>query len=147
MGIDIKYLKEIIAVAKESGLNEIEITEGDQSFRFVVDKMNVPEVPTPATQVTPPAPIPQEPVKEVRDDLFKVRSPMVGTSYLSPSPGSQPFVNVGQRVKEGDVICLIEAMKMFNKVRASKNGVVRRILVEDGGAVEFDQALIELDEA
>ena len=66
---------------------------------------------------------------------------------MAPSPDDQPFVNLGQRVQEGDVICLIEAMKMFNKVRAERSGILKRVLIEDGGVVEYDQTLFEFEEA
>ena len=147
MEIDLDYIKQIIEFAKESGLKEIEIAEGQRSFRFVLTKDEV----VPVTRPSIPQPI--EVVEKVSEETnqqlstHQIKSPMVGTFYASPAPGEQPFVNTGQRVQEGDIICLIEAMKMFNKVRADRSGVLKRVLIEDGGVVEYDQTLFEFEEA
>ena len=147
MEIDLDYIKQIIEFAKESGLKEIEIAEGQRSFRFVLTKDEV----VPVAQPSIPQPI--EVVDKGSEEIEKllsthqIKSPMVGTFYASPAPGEQPFVNPGQRVQEGDIICLIEAMKMFNKVRADRSGILKRVLIEDGGVVEYDQTLFEFEEA
>lgn len=141
MEIDLKYVKKMIALAKESGLKEIEVAQGDRSFRFVLTHDEPKKV---EAQVEAPKEIEE---KSVPSNVHSIRSPMVGTFYLAPSPDDQPFVNLGQRVQEGDVICLIEAMKMFNKVRAERSGILKRVLIEDGGVVEYDQTLFEFEEA
>ncbi|MAH61160.1 MAG: acetyl-CoA carboxylase, biotin carboxyl carrier protein [Legionellales bacterium] len=147
MEIDLKYVKKMIALAKDSGLKEIEVAQGDRSFRFVVSH-DEPRAVERVVESPKKIEAPKEVEKQIfPSNLHSVKSPMVGTFYLAPSPDDQPFVNLGQRVQEGDVICLIEAMKMFNKVRAERSGILKRVLIEDGGVVEYDQTLFEFEEA
>jgi acetyl-CoA carboxylase biotin carboxyl carrier protein len=148
MTVDLDYLKEIIAVAKESGLSEIEVSEGERTYRCVIQpteqrqQSQQPIIPIEVVQEEEKLPEP-----EPKLDLHEVKAPMVGTVYLSPSPGESPFVKEGQKVEAGDVLCLIEAMKMFNKVKADRSGKIKNSLIQDGHSVEFDQTLFELDEA
>lgn len=145
--MDIRKVKKLIELLEESNINEIEIKEGEESVRIsrgssvvaapvAAPMMAAPApVAAPAADATPAAPVTSGHV---------VKSPMVGTFYRSPSPSSPSFIEVGQSVKVGDVICIIEAMKMMNQIEADKAGVVEAILAEDGQPVEFDQPLVTI---
>lgn len=153
--MDIRKVKKLIELLEESNIAELEIREGEESVR--ISRASTVQVAMPA-QVAPapvmaPAPATSPAATaaapESADDApaFKghaVTSPMVGTFYRSPSPGAAPFVAVGQSVKEGDVICIVEAMKMMNQLEADKCGVIEAILVEDGAPVEFGQPLVSI---
>lgn len=142
MAVDLDYLKEIIAVAKESGLSEIEVTEGEHTYRCVLQSSNQdkqPEYVKPVEVVT--APVIDEPKP---NNFHPIKSPMVGTVYLAASPGEPAFVKEGQTVNKGDVLCLIEAMKMFNKVKADRTGIIQACHIKDGSCAEFDQVLFEI---
>ena len=147
MEIDIAKVKQLIELINETGIGEIEICEGDQSVRIT-------RTATPSTHIMAPQPAiisaaaaePKAPEKADNSITGHVlRSPMVGTSYLSPSPGSPYFVEVGQQVKVGDVLCIIEAMKMFNQIEADKAGRIKARLVDNGQPVEFDQPLFIIE--
>ena len=152
--MDIRKIKKLIELLEESNVEELEIKEGEESVRIsrgskttVVQAAPVaaPVSAAPVPQAAPvaaPVPSAQEPAAAPVASGHNVKSPMVGTFYRSPSPGSAAFVEVGQSVKAGEVICIVEAMKMMNQIEADKAGVVEAILVEDGEPVEFDQALI-----
>ena len=150
--MDIRKIKKLIELLEESDIGELEIKEGEESVRISRNKSAVV-----ATQVSAPvaaapvaaAPIATAPVVTATDTPsaasgHTVNSPMVGTYYGAPSPGSPAFVTVGQSVKQGDVICIVEAMKMMNQIEADKSGVIEAILVEDGEPVEFDQPLVTI---
>ena len=143
MAVDLDYLKEIIAVAKESGLSEIEVTEGERTYRCVIQSspQNIQaEYVKPAEVVVAPI------IDETKPTHYHpIKSPMVGTVYLASSPGEPTFVNEGQTVEKGDVLCLIEAMKMFNKVKADRSGIIKACLIKDGACAEFDQVLFEIE--
>ena len=142
MAVDLDYLKEIIAVAKESGLSEIEVTEGERTYRCVIQAPSQKV----QTQICQSVEVPEEPAIEApKVNYHQIKSPMVGSVYLAASPGEQPFVMEGQTVKKGDVLCLIEAMKMFNKVKADRAGIIKTCLVQDGSCAEFDQVLFEIE--
>ena len=147
MEIDLDYIKQIIEFAKESGLKEIEIAEGQRSFRFVLTKDEV----TPLTQPSIPQPI--EVVEKVSEETnqqlttHQIKSPMVGTFYRKPAPDKEPFIEVGQTVKKGDTVCIIEAMKMMNQVKSEFDGKVIAINIEDGDPVEFGQELISIEKS
>ena len=150
--MDIRKVKKLIELLEESDINEIEIQEGEESLRIsrassVVAAPVVQAAPVAAAPVAA-APVAAAPVAEVPAapaiDGHAVTSPMVGTFYRSPSPGASSFVEVGQSVNAGDVICIVEAMKMMNQIEADKSGTVTAILVEDGEAVEFDQVLVTI---
>lgn len=151
--MDIRKVKKLIELLEESNIDEIEIKEGEESVRISRNgaqalAMAAPMAPTYAAPppapvpVAPAAPVAAEPVAETAGHV--VRSPMVGTFYASPAPTSAPFVEVGQSVKAGDVICIVEAMKMMNQIEADKDGTVGAILVENGEPVEFDQPLVSI---
>jgi acetyl-CoA carboxylase biotin carboxyl carrier protein len=148
--MDIRKVKKLIELLEESQIAEIEIHEGEESVRisrmgqaavsmpsFYPGQlpMAAPSAPAAAAQVTQQAPEPAKP------SGHQVTSPMVGTFYEAPSPGAKPFVSVGQSVKAGDTLCIIEAMKMLNQIEADKAGTVSARLVENGQPVEFGQAL------
>lgn len=154
--MDIRKVKKLIELLEESGIDELEITEGEESVRIcrhrpvtttqvVTAAAPVIAAPVPvATAATEPsqgpAPAPVEPATRG----FVQRSPMVGTFYRAASPGAAFFVEVGQTVKKGDVVCILEAMKMMNQIEAEQGGVIESILVENGKAVEFDQPLFTI---
>jgi acetyl-CoA carboxylase biotin carboxyl carrier protein len=147
--MDIRKIKKLIELLEESDIGELEIKEGEESVRISRNKTTVV-----ATQMAAPiaAPVATAPVAAAAAAVpsapvisgHTVNSPMVGTYYGSPSPSSPAFVTVGQSVKQGDVICIIEAMKMMNQIEADKSGVIEAILVEDGEPVEFDQPLVTI---
>lgn len=131
--MDLRKLKTLIDLVSESGVAELEITEGDDHVK-IVNRVNAPAVAAaPAAAEAAPAP--------AAEDTRTVNSPMVGTFYRSPSPGATPFADVGQRVKAGDTVCIIEAMKLLNEIETEYDGVIKEILVENGQPVEFGQPL------
>ena len=147
--MDIRKVKKLIELLESSDIAEIEIKEGEESVRISRGSTLAPApmayqaAATPAVAAAPAAATPAtEPA--AASDANAVKSPMVGTFYRSPSPSSPAFVEVGKHVKEGDVVCIVEAMKMMNQIEADHAGVVEAILVEDGEPVEFDQALIRI---
>ena len=153
--MDIRKVKKLIELLAESNIDEIEIHEGDDSVRIsrgsrgvAVEPAPVAAVavaPTPAVTVTAePEPESAEPEAAAAPAGYLLKSPMVGTFFRAPTPESPPFVEVGQTVREGDVVCIIEAMKMMNQIEAERAGVVEAILVENGEPVEFDQSLLTI---
>ena len=152
--MDIRKVKKLIELLEESGIAEIEIHEGEESVRIsrqiqgaqiIAHPMVVPQVAPVATVGAPGAPAAVE--AEALPAGETVRSPMVGTFYRSPSPGAPSFVDIGQNVKEGDTLCVIEAMKMFNQIESEVSGKVIAILAENGQPVEFDQPLFVIEPA
>ena len=152
--MDIRKIKKLIELVEESGITELEVQEEEGTVRIsraapavapaAIQYAAAPVAPAAAPAVTPVAAAPAEaPVAEISG--HQVRSPMVGTFYRSPSPEAKAFVEVGQTVKIGDALCIVEAMKMMNRIEADKAGVVKAILVNDGEAVEFDQPLIVIE--
>lgn len=157
--MDIRKVKKLIELLEESNIDEIEIKEGEESVRISRNSGAPVPMAAPAPAYAPmppavPAPAPAAPAPaaatsapaadEPAVDGHVVKSPMVGTFYRSPSPTSAPFVEVGQTVKAGDVICIVEAMKMMNQIEADKSGKIEAILVENGSPVEFDQPLFSI---
>lgn len=153
--MDIRKVKKLIELLESSDVAEIEIKEGEESVRISraskvapapIQYHSAPVAMAPAAPAAVAAPAaaaePAETSKKIRGNV--VKSPMVGTFYRAPSPSSPPFVEVGQHVKVGDVIGIIEAMKMMNQIEADHAGVVEAILVQDGEPVEFDQALVTI---
>ena len=150
--MDLRKLKTLIDLVSDSNISELEITEADGKVRIVKSE---PAVAGPLMYAPGPAMAPQpvaaavaataEPVAMPVDPGHAVKSPMVGTFYLSASPGSKAFVEVGSQVKEGEPICIIEAMKIMNEIEADKSGTVKRILCENGQAVEFGQPLFIIE--
>lgn len=153
--MDLRKLKTLIDLVAESGISELEITEAEGTVRIVkaapvvtqaVQTVAIPQAPV--AQATAPvaaapvaaAPVEAAPVAAVVQGHV-VKSPMVGTFYRSSAPGADPFVQVGTAVKEGEPVCIIEAMKLLNEIEADKDGVIKEILVENGQPVEFGQPL------
>jgi acetyl-CoA carboxylase biotin carboxyl carrier protein len=142
--MDIRKIKKLIEVLVESGVAEIEIHEGEESVR--VSRFGAAMAPAAAPQVLAvPAPPPDAAQEPGIPPGHVVTSPMVGTFYRAPSPGAKTFVDVGQRVAERDVLCIIEAMKILNQIEADRAGVVKAALVENGQPVEFGQPLFVID--
>lgn len=152
--MDLRKLKTLIDLVAESGIAELEITEGEGKVRIVKSFapqahpgfVHYPAPVAPTTQasgLTPAAPTSVDLTSAVTDvDAgYIVRSPMVGTFYLAPSPGAAAFVDVGQSVKEGETLCIVEAMKLLNEIESDTSGVIKQILVENGQPVEFGQPL------
>ena len=156
--MDIRKVKKLIEMLEESTLAEIEIREGEESIRISrASSVGAPAiVSTVGATVNPPASgrteaissgaaAPIEPAAPPPPSGLSVTSPMVGTFYRSPSPGTPPFVDVGSEVKVGDVLCIIEAMKMMNQLESDKAGVVKAILKENGQPVEFGEPLFVIE--
>jgi len=151
--MDIRKVKKLIELLEESNIDEIEIKEGEESVRISrngnAGMMQAPMSYAPAPAPVAPAPAPAAPAPAAEPaapvaDGNAVLSPMVGTFYRSPSPDAPSFVEVGQTVRVGDVLCIVEAMKMMNQIEADRAGTVTAIHVENGDPVEFDQPLITI---
>lgn len=154
--MDIRKVKKLIELLEESDIAEIEIKEGEEAVRISRSSSAVPATmaaapiampaaaPAPAAPAAPVASAEAETAPAPAPSGKVIKSPMVGTFYRSPSPKSPPFVEVGTHVQEGDVVCIVEAMKMMNQIEADHAGVVEAILVQDGEPVEFDQPLIRI---
>jgi acetyl-CoA carboxylase biotin carboxyl carrier protein len=154
--MDLRKIKTLIDLVQESGIAELEVKEGEESVRIcrhsgpVTQYVNAPPsaAPAPAAAIaqaataTAPAPAVDKPKAETR---HIVKAPMVGTFYRCPSPGAKSFVEVGQTVKAGQTLCIIEAMKMLNQIEADKSGVIAEVLVESERPVEFDQPLFIIE--
>ena len=155
--MDLRKLKKLIDLVEESGIAEIEVTEGEEKVRITrsvaapaVQTVYAPAAPVqaapvaaaPAPSAAPAAPAP---APAARDLSSAQKSPMVGTFYRSASPSTPAFVEVGQTVKAGDTLCIIEAMKLMNEIEAEKSGVVKEILVENGQPVEFGEPLFIIE--
>jgi|SRR6185312_7748229 acetyl-CoA carboxylase biotin carboxyl carrier protein len=152
--MDLRKLKTLIDLVSDSNVSELEITEAEGKVRIV--KGGVMPPPAPAMMVAAPvmAPAASGPAPAVPaaapaaaevPEGHVVKSPMVGTFYLAASPGAKPFVQVGSAVKEGETICIIEAMKILNEIEADKSGTITQILGQNGQAVEFGQPLFVID--
>lgn len=149
--MDLRKLKTLIDLVSESGVAELEITEGEDRVRIVNRNGAAPvQVHQPVTVAQPmpvpapeaaPAPAPAAP----QQTGTPLTSPMVGTFYRAPSPGADPFVKVGDTVKKGQVVCIIEAMKLLNEVEADMDGTVKEVCVENGQPVEFGQSLFIIE--
>ena len=147
--MDIRKIKKLIELVEESGITELEVQEEEGTVRIsraAPAAVQYAVAPTPAAAPAQP-PAAAIPAPAASDELsgHLVRSPMVGTFYRSPSPEAKAFVEVGQSVKVGDALCIVEAMKMMNRIEADKAGVVKAILINDGDAVEFDEPLIVIE--
>jgi len=156
--MDLRKLKTLIDLVSDSNVSELEITEAEGKVRIVKGSQAVVQsyVPAPvpmvagapqtpmAAQAAPVAMPPEAPAPET-NPLHTVKSPMVGTFYRSSSPGAKAFVEVGDMVKEGDTICIIEAMKILNEIEADKSGKVVQVLCENGQAVEYGQTLLTIE--
>jgi acetyl-CoA carboxylase biotin carboxyl carrier protein len=157
--MDLRKLKTLIDLVSESNISELEITEADGKVRIVksdpaaaaMQPMAMPAVsmaaPVAGALAAPAAPVaaPVAPAEAPAPAGHAVKSPMVGTFYRASSPGAQPFVEIGSQIKEGEPICIIEAMKIMNEIEADKSGRVTQILCENGQAVEFGQPLFIIE--
>ena len=158
--MDLRKLKTLIELVEGSGISELEVTEGEEKVRIVKSG----SMPANAFMMTPnqhmmtsfggampssgapaPAPAPAAAVVPPPETAHMVKSPMVGSFYRAPSPGAKVFVDVGSSVKEGDVLCVIEAMKLLNEIQADRAGVIKAILVENGQPVEYGQTLFSIE--
>lgn len=148
--MDIRKVKKLIELLEASSVDEIEIKEGEESVRIsrntgapiaMAAPVAAPAMPAPAAL----APAPVTPEATAPSAANAVKSPMVGTFYRSPSPDAAPFVEVGQNVRVGDVLCIVEAMKMMNQIEADRAGTVTAVHAENGDPVEFDQPLITVE--
>ena len=158
--MDIRKVKKLIELLDESGIAEIEITEGEESVRIsryaqgaavapVAAPAAVPAAApaaAPAATAVPAEPEPGSSLAPADDEGYVVTAPMVGTFYSASSPGAAPYVQVGDRVNEGDTLCIIEAMKMMNQIEADVSGVVKSIRVQNGEPVEYGQTLFVIDQ-
>ena len=157
--MDIRKVKKLIELLDESGIAEIEITEGEEAVRISRYATGVPAAPVPAPVPVAAAPSPQAPqpaaapaqaaepaAAPADEDGYLVPAPMVGTFYSASSPGAAPYVQVGDRVNEGDTLCIIEAMKMMNQIEADVSGVIKSIRIQNGEPVEFGQTLFVIDQ-
>ena len=150
--MDLRKIKSLLDLVAESGVAEIEICEGPDRIRVINHPQGAYSVAPAVTQTfAPVAPVPppaaaalETPAAPPAADGTPLTSPMVGTFYRAPSPGAKPFVEVGDTVKKGQVVCIIEAMKLLNEVEADADGVVKEICVENGQPVEFGQPLFLL---
>jgi acetyl-CoA carboxylase biotin carboxyl carrier protein len=146
--MDLRKLKKLIDLVQESGISELEVTEGEEKVKIVKNGGSSAVYAAPLQAAAPAAPaapaaVPAAEAEEIQGHA--VKSPMVGTFYRSPSPGAKPFVEVGDTVKAGDTICIIEAMKLLNEIECDKDGVVKAILVENGQPVEYGEPLVVLE--
>ena len=156
--MDIRKVKKLIEMLEESQLNEIEIKEGEESVKLV-KAISVPiqeQIVTSNIPATAPQPVAVNEVTSVESDTKEstdpetisgktIDSPMVGTFYAAPNPGAKDFVSVGDKISEGDVLCIIEAMKMMNEVKADSSGIIKQVLIENAEPVEFGQPLFVIE--
>ncbi|AGI26206.1 acetyl-CoA carboxylase biotin carboxyl carrier protein [Pseudomonas sp. MT3] len=154
--MDIRKVKKLIELLEESGIDELEIKEGEESVRISRHSKTAAQPVYAAAPAYAPAPVAAAPVAAAAAPTAEaapaapvlngnaVRSPMVGTFYRAASPTSANFVEVGQSVKKGDILCIVEAMKMMNHIEAETSGVIGQVLVENGQPVEFDQPLFTI---
>ena len=154
--MDIRKIKKLIELVEESGISELEISEGEESVRIsraapaasfpVMQQAYAAPVQQPAlSAAVAPAAAEAAPAAAAEISGHIVRSPMVGTFYRTPSPDAKAFIEVGRKVNVGDTLCIVEAMKMMNQIEADKSGTVKAILVESGQPVEFDEPLVVIE--
>lgn len=153
--MDIRKIKKLIELVEESGISELEISEGEESVRisravapaaYPVQNIHLAQpAPTYVNTAEPAPAIAPSSNEQCAMTGQTIKSPMVGTFYRTPSPDSKAFVDVGQTVNVGDVLCIVEAMKMMNQIESEKAGVIKAILVENGQPVEFDQPLFVIE--
>ncbi|MCC7487636.1 MAG: acetyl-CoA carboxylase biotin carboxyl carrier protein [Burkholderiales bacterium] len=150
--MDLRKLKSLIDLVQQSGIAELEITEGEEKVRICRAGAAAPAA-APPVHVAPPAPGGSAPAaagathpaeEAAVPEGHLVRSPMVGTFYRASAPGAKPFVEVGDTVKAGDTLCIVEAMKLLNEIEADRDGTVKAVLVENGQPVEYGEPLVVL---
>jgi acetyl-CoA carboxylase biotin carboxyl carrier protein len=151
--MDLRKLKKLIDLVQESGIAELEVTEGEERVKIVRSGRGAPEsgaaaaafAPPPAPAAAPTAPVPAAAEVPAAPEGHAVKSPMVGTFYRASAPDAKPFVEVGDTVKAGQTICIIEAMKLMNEIESDKDGVVKAILAENGQPVEYGEPLFIIE--
>src|SRR3982750_2885638 len=154
--MDLRKLKKLIDLVQESGIGEIEITEGEEKVRTcrqapgVAPMMMAPgmqpmQYAVPGSGPSAGAPAPAAPAPPPEPKGHQLKSPMVGTFYRAPSPGAPPFIEVGQQVTKGQMLCIIEAMKLLNEIESDATGTVKAVLVENGQPVEYGQPLFTIE--
>ena len=144
--MDLRKVKKLIELLEESGLSEIEITEGDDKVRITkggkqVPQTNIVETIQESETLTPNENIDEHAKSKNNAEFHEVKAPMIGTYYQSSEPDAEAFVKVGDPISDGDTLCIIEAMKMMNKIESDVSGTIERIMVQNGDPVEFDQVL------
>ena len=144
--MDLRKVKKLIELLEESGLSEIEITEGDDKVKITnggkqVPQRNIVETIQKSETLTPNENIDEHAKSKNNAEFHEVKAPMIGTYYQSPEPDAEAFVKVGDPISDGDTLCIIEAMKMMNKIESDVSGTIERIMVQNGDPVEFDQVL------
>ena len=144
--MDLRKVKKLIELLEESGLSEIEITEGDDKVKITkggkqVPQTNIVEAIQESETLTPNESIDENTKPKNNSEFQEVKAPMIGTYYQSPEPDAEAFVKVGDPISDGDTLCIIEAMKMMNKIESDVSGTIERIMVQNGDPVEFDQVL------
>ena len=155
--MDIRKVKKLMEMLEESSLGEMEIVEGEESIRLSKSSSSTPQIQNVANTIPLNVSSPEEQqststkieneTKEVDKVIsgHEIKSPMVGTFYEAPSPGSKPFVSIGDNIKAGDTLCIIEAMKMLNQIESDKSGKIKAILTENAQTVEFNQVLFVIE--
>ncbi len=152
--MDLRKLKTLVDLVSESNISELEITEAEGKVRIVkqtaaaaapVQYVTAAAMPAPAPTATAPAGAAPAAEAAAPSSAKQIKSPMVGTFYRASAPGAKPFVEVGDTVKSGQPVCIVEAMKILNEIEAELDGVVKRVLVENGQPVEYGQPLFELE--
>ncbi len=142
--MDIRKVKKLIELLEESGLSEIEITEGDDKVRIskqTTSKSNASETVVYSNQMQENNDGSSKHKQIPKNGFHEVKAPMIGTYYQAAEPGAESFVKVGDPVSQGDTLCIIEAMKMMNKIESDADGIIERVLVQNGDPVEFDEVL------
>ena len=143
--MDIRKIKKLIEMLQDSDLNEIEVHEGEESVRIARGNIqSIEGSPSPKVRTSPNPPSEKIEVP-VSESATVIKSPIVGTFYRKPAPDKPPFIEVGSHVNAGDIVCIVEAMKMMNEIKSEFSGKVSAINIEDGEPVEFDQSLIVID--
>lgn len=146
--MDINKINELAKILRQNQLTKLDLTEGDSRIVLEAEGKAVTNVEIPTVSVDHPAEITAEPagiVEKIEEKTgMEQKSPLVGTVYLAPQAGAEPFVKVGDRVKKGDVLCIVESMKMFNHIEAEWDGTIEAICVDNGQIVEFGQTLVRI---
>lgn len=144
--IDISAIRKLAKLLEETGLSEIEYAEGNRKIRCVGPQAQAVQVAS-APVLSAPAPSPAAPETKASKEISgtPVTAPMVGTVYLSPSPDAAPFVKTGDKIKQGDTLLIIEAMKVMNPIKAPKGGTIARILVENASPIEYGETLVVIE--
>ncbi len=155
--MDIRKVKKLMEMLEESSLGEMEIVEGEESIRLSKSSSVIPQIQNEVNTIplNVSSPLAQQSISQQKENQaekvdntisgHEIKSPMVGTFYEAPSPGSKPFVSIGDNVKAGDTLCIIEAMKMLNQIESDKSGVIKAILTENAQPVEFNQVLFVIE--